>query len=359
MKILLVYRSWYNSDFFNGITIGGMERFCKLIYKHYQNIELLQVKDEESLDMSKSERIKSREQIQEKIIKKSQEVDADLIILNWFDSSATGKKIIKSSIPILYINHAIEYILSRLNSFRKIKENNHSLYFVSQYQKNHYDIMSKRINDKQIDFDGYIEPAFVSGVKPKVVDNPEFDCVTIGRSCPHKNPFLLKELTKGTSLRTLVISNEIKENDIHSYPYYTKNKNYNDVLWNLNHDDVLKNLSRGKVFFSSWPHETFGITSLEALSCGLPVILSCKNNSHASEILFTDKTKHFYRKIEHKNKEELINAINSFKDIDRKEIRDMTWGKYTQKRWKSLLDNAIDKTIENFKSHKGEVYPYD
>ena len=37
----------------------------------------------------------------------------------------------------------------------------------------------------------------------------------------------------------------------------------------------------------------------------------------------------------------------------------MTWEKYTQKRWKSLLDTAIDKTIENFKSHKGEVYPYD
>ena len=52
-----------------------------------------------------------------------------------------------------------------------------------------------------------------------------------------------------------------------------------------------------------------------------------------------------------------IDAINKFKDIDRQEIQDMTWEKYTEKRWKSILDNAIDKTIENFKPHKKGVLP--
>ena len=45
--------------------------------------------------------------------------------------------------------------------------------------------------------------------------------------------------------------------------------------------------------------------------------------------------------------------LNSFRDIDRQEIQDMTWDKYTEKRWKSILDSAIDKTIENFKSNRG------
>ena len=35
----------------------------------------------------------------------------------------------------------------------------------------------------------------------------------------------------------------------------------------------------------------------------------------------------------------------------------MTWEKYTEKRWKSILDNAIDKTIENFKSNRGGGLP--
>ena len=57
------------------------------------------------------------------------------------------------------------------------------------------------------------------------------------------------------------------------------------------------------------------------------------------------------------DKDALIYAINSYRGIDRKEIQDMTWEKYTPARWKSLLDNAIDKTMENFKSSRGGVLP--
>ena len=53
------------------------------------------------------------------------------------------------------------------------------------------------------------------------------------------------------------------------------------------------------------------------------------------------------------SREEFVSAVNKLKDIDRQEIQDMTWDKYTEKRWKSILDSAIDKTIENFKSNRG------
>jgi hypothetical protein len=354
MKILLPFlqRNWYEGgDFFDNTVVGGLEKFARLVYNHYEDIELLQVEDYYLID-SRKDKIKKREQIQKQIIDKSKEINADIIISNQFDSSFAGKHMLQSNIPILYITHGNENMLSRLSVFERIKKNNHSLYLVSQYQKNYYDAMLKRVGgDGNLNFDGYIEPAFVYGVKPKVIDNPEFDCVTIGRTSPLKNPFLLKQLTKGISLKTLVMTNKIPKVDIYCYPYYCKHKNWDDVLWDLEHDDVLKNLSRGKTFFSTCPEETFGITALEALSCGLPVILSSKKNCHASEIIPTDKT--HYKKVEHKDKDALISAINSFRDIDRQEIQDMTWDKYTEKRWKSILDNAIDKTIENFKSNRG------
>jgi hypothetical protein len=76
---------------------------------------------------------------------------------------------------------------------------------------------------------------------------------------------------------------------------------------------------------------------------------------HGGDLWAVDKSHSI--NIMHNSKEELIDAINKFKDIDRQEIQDMTWEKYTEKRWKSILDNAIDKTIENFKSNRGGVLP--
>ena len=125
MKILLVYRSYSNLDFFSEIAIGGIETFCKLIYRHYDNIELLQVKDYLSLDLSKSEKIKKRLEVQSEIIKKSKDINSDLIILNWFDSSFTGRYVIQSQIPILYICHCMENMFSITSQFVNIKKHNH------------------------------------------------------------------------------------------------------------------------------------------------------------------------------------------------------------------------------------------
>ena len=46
----------------------------------------------------------------------------------------------------------------------------------------------------------------------------------------------------------------------------------------LNHVDVMKNLSKSMTYFSTCYHETWGITALEALSHGVPIILNSKKN---------------------------------------------------------------------------------
>ena len=131
----------------------------------------------------------------------------------------------------------------------------------------------------------------------------------------------------------------------------------------------MENLSNAKTYFMTWEDETWGIAGLEALSRGLPLILNSRMTEdrqppkrqnykfplHATNIVPVND-KHFTN-IMLNSKEELVSAINKLKDIDRKEIQDMTWEKYTPARWKSLLDNAIDKTMENFKSSRGGVLP--
>ena len=49
------------------------------------------------------------------------------------------------------------------------------------------------------------------------------------------------------------------------------------------------------------------------------------------------------------SKEELIDAIYFFNEVDRKEIQDMTWEKHSHENWKNNFENAIDMTIEKFK----------
>ena len=118
----------------------------------------------------------------------------------------------------------MENMFSITSHFVNIKKHNHSLFFVSEYQKNYYEGMFGRTNSL-LNFDGYIEPSFIYGDKPKLIESPEYDCVTIGRSDPQKNPFLLKTISKDMNFKTLVISNRVQKFDMYSYSYYNKNKN--------------------------------------------------------------------------------------------------------------------------------------
>ena len=188
--------------------------------------------------------------------------------------------------------------------------------------------------------------------------------MTIGRCSPkYKMPYRLKSLLKDTDFKTLLVTN-IKNIDSESedgkLKYYEKNKHWDNCLFDIPHYEVMKNLSNTKTYFMTWENETFGITGLEALSRGVPLILNSRMTEdrqppkrqnykfplHASNIIPVNDG-HCVN-IMLNSKEELIDAINKLKDIDRQEVQDMTWEKYTQSRWKNMMNNAIDKTIENF-----------
>ena len=47
----------------------------------------------------------------------------------------------------------------------------------------------------------------------------------------------------------------------------------------------------------------------------------------------------------------MISAIESFRNMDRKEIQDMTWDKHSHSEWERNFSNCIDKTLDNFKKN--------
>ena len=373
MKIVIPYINFQGRSFNDPVMIGGLEYFIKRINDHYDNVKVVELTDY-ILDGSKKP-IKSRKlvkQINNMVKNIALDYNADVIVSNWLFSIISGAGMMDSPIPIIHIEHTNSAMMSAVISLHRIKKNGHSVFLVNPYQKNYYDAYAKRLKIDQVEFDGYVEPAFLCGEKPKVQDNPEFDCVTIGRCDPlYKMPYRIKSMLEGTNFRTLLMSNPERHDGRNKkcYEYWMKNKHWDDCLYDLPHGEVIKNLSRGRTYFMTWADECFPIVGLEALSCGLPLIINTRMSEnrgpvikqnfkyplHGGDLWAVDKSHSI--NIMHNSKEELIDAINKFKDIDRQEIQDMTWEKYTEKRWKSILDNAIDKTIENFKSKRGGVLP--
>ena len=54
----------------------------------------------------------------------------------------------------------------------------------------------------------------------------------------------------------------------------------------------------------------------------------------------------------------LVDAINSFQNVDRKEIQEMTWEKHNQQSWALQIENAIDITIDRFKNNTSTVMDF-
>jgi len=371
MKILLPYCDFKIDD---ANIVGGIENFIRRVYTQYGNVTLVDLNplllecggDNSSRDFIK----KSNKLIKQKALEKN----VDIIMSNRMKAMFIGNDMLDFSIPFIHIEHMSSPLLSAIGNLHKIKKKGHSIFLVSPFQKNYFDGFAKRIGQDLINFDGFVEPAFLDGEKPKLNETPEFDCVTIGRCCPNtKRPFKLKTMLKDTNFKTLVITNPISHNTESKIPanqkYFERNKHWDNCLFDIPHSEVMRNLSNAKTYFMTWEDETFGITGLEALSRGLPLILNSRMTEdrkppkrqnhklplHASNIIPVN-TRH-YTNIMSNSKEELISAINKLIDVDRKEIQDMTWEKYTKKRWKTLLDNAIDKAIENFKSSRGGTLP--
>ena len=192
----------------------------------------------------------------------------------------------------------------------------------------------------------YVRPSYCIGEKPKIRDKFNYECGTIGRCDNQKKPFLLKELTSNDNL---VMTSQAQEEGHNGY-YNRMKKLYKgdkNVSWNDTHENLMKKLSNCKTYFSTWNEETWGITSLEALSHGVPVILnSDKDGEHASKII-TNNPEH-YRLIKTNDADELKEAIKSFDGVDRQQIQNEIWEKHSLEKWKTHIEKCIDKTKEKF-----------
>ena len=347
MKVLLPFQDPYDHPLDHPVVSGGTEMFCKCIKDNFDT-EVFQVPIE-NFEWS----IEQKNKVARDIINRADEIGADVIISNFAQAIYCGSEIIQSHIPIMIVEHCIYPMTSCIGRWNKAIDKGHSVFFVSKWQEKKYRQIAERTRQRVLPISGYVNPSYCR-IKPPLVE-PIYDCGTIGRCDKNKKPFLLKDLTVDVDVSTLVITSKTQsESDL---PYYEKKKHYTDVVWNEPYDKVIENISKCRTYFSTWNAETWGITSMEALSCGLPTILNCdKDGDHASEII--PASPHHFKMIPTDDGDALIDAIKSFENVDRKEIQEMTWEKHNLEGWKSQMENAISMTIDNFKNNNGTLNDY-
>ena len=332
MRIVLPYNTHFGGYDTNRI-VGGIEKFCHQINDTFDDVRLLYIDNNNPIKDNTT-----------KIKNYAKDIDADIIISNWHQASFSGAKMLDSEVPIMFVNHGHHGIGSILSLMKNLTNNNHSCYMVSKHQHEWYRAMAKRMKTDDVVVDGYINSSYVRGDKPKLSDI-KYDCCTIGRCDPvEKKPFLLKDWLETTTFKTILMTNT--PTDEKEMRYLDKNSHWDGVLFDLKHKDVMKTLSQSMSYFSTCTMETWGITALEALSHGVPIILNSKNNSHASTELCSSDN--HYALVS--DDLQLALAIDSFeKNADRKEIQDAAWDKHGYDKWKVSFANAIDRTIEKYK----------
>jgi len=333
----------------DGIVSGGIEKFSQ---------QLVDIVGVIPIYISKEDK-KNRNT--NYIIKRSVlNVIPDIIIINepW-----AYNHVKKFNVPIVCIMHeplTRDIRMVQLGHIlREMIDAGVHLYFVSKRQFQFHKEMAKRIQNVDIldeEIKGFVSSSFCENM---IFSNKsEYDCSTIGRSDISKNPFRLHRFMKNSDMSSLIMTNDVVYKSDNQNKYVESNRHWKDpqfTLRNLPYKKVLDNLSKSKSFCSTCPEESWGITAMESLGCGVPVILLTDDSgNHASEDIAADIS--HYRKLNVKSESsdfiKLVRELGQFSLLKRKEIFDLTNAKHNVYNWKKQFEDMFNKRLDDKTTNK-------
>jgi hypothetical protein len=195
---------------------------------------------------------------------------------------------------------------------------------------------------------------------------------TISRASSNKGTFfphkMLKESDIISEVFTNGLSDRINRNDFvpdrHSFFAETfKQENYlktnleefenvSNTKTNFDkpHAEIMQSITNSAAFFVGLaPYDTFTITSLEALSKGIPLLVRSKNNFHpAMEMIEDEFNQYIYC---FKTKSDFVEKIREFSNItleERQNLANSCYIKMNRNEFKKKWDYAIENTVKKY-----------
>lgn len=338
MKILMPYVDIAGNDITSNVISGGTELFSRLVYKNFDVI-VFPVKWETSIDENK----KIVNQI--KTVIENEKPD---VILSNNIKSACFRSLRNLGVPMMHITHTNYGIITSNQMLSEAIECGHSIFGVSQSNVNWLCQKSIRLHEPELKYSGIISPAYCMYDLP-VQLSPKNNVVTVGRANSYKAPFSIHARFEKSQFNPVVITSLGVDQD--SIEYYEKNKHKTHFL-NLNHGEIMSHLQNAVASVITCSKETFGITALESLSVGTPILIRPpKVGTHASAEIAASRD--HYQLF---TGSDIFEQLDKLLKVDRNEIKEMTQEKHSQKNWVKTLSNAFDKTIENYKKQAKVSY---
>ena len=331
MKILMPVLMWENASFKlgDGTILGGVERFQNLVYENIDGIIPVYIAYHE----------RTRNRVINKLRAAAEEHSADAIFWN----TARGYSVasLDLGLPVVMLNHDPgdrgKPAKARYTNLRAFVDGGGKLFCVSEDQHRKSDAQSIRMNRHTIgDVQGYIPSAFASGDE-QVLEEVLYDAITIGRSEEGKHPFWLHNKLKSSRLTSCVLTrNALTAKQMR---YGNKHLHWSDPRFtfrDLNHDDTMKVMATGSAYVSTCPYESWGITALEALTHGLPLVLvTDSSGTHASQNVAAADSDYVLisKSIKLREFEELLERYRGLSHADRVAISERTKAKHSKASW--------------------------
>ena len=344
MKILIPFNIPFklHTNSKGKVVPGGEEKFCYDIFDNFDGVIPLEITNEIK------EKRQTKRVIQDAITKHN----PDMILLN--NPVRWGRMMLSFQIPLICIVHEQLARDPRMiefgNILKDLNDNGTHMYFVSEHQYNYHKAMAKRI--RNVDFGsikGYVNPSYLPNNTP-FNEESIWDVSTVGRNEPIKDPFVIKKKLKKSNLVSLVMTNDATYKNDTFNNYVKNNQHWDNVIRGADYKQVIENISKTKVFVSTCPIESFGITAMEALGCGVPIILfTNKSNNHASETIAVSSS-HYLKMKKTCSTETFIEGINTLYSKTkqmRKDIREQTIEKHSFSNWKKRIEEIINKRFDD------------
>jgi hypothetical protein len=352
MKILMpvIQHEGKNFKLDDPIVLGGVEMFQRLVYENIPGVIPVYISYEDRMNRKSFDIMRLAVNTHK----------PDLIFTNHFNHTYTvGFQ--QFDIPVVWLNHSPGirsiYNVESVKAKAEFAANGGSIYFVSKDQHAKLNRISKRIvGDNILNVYGYINSAFATG--DELCSPIRYsDAITVGRTDPTKNPFFIHKKLKDSSLNSCVITNSPLFESEAQQKYNQENLHWEEpriVYRNLSHSETMNMLCQGKVYVSTCPVESWGITALEALTRGLPLILvTDSSGTHGSQSIVQHPSDYIMVPTNVKQKE-LEDAINSFKDLtyeQRLDISNRTKAKHSKANWIRSLNNMFADSVSRFSSN--------
>lgn len=352
MKILMpvIQHEGKNVSLDSDTILGGVEMFQKLVYKNIDNVIPVYISYEDRMNRNVSS-------VMQRAVN---EHNPDIIFTNHFNATYTvGFQ--KYDLPVVWLNHSPGirsiYNVESVKAMKEFTDNQGSIYFVSEDQKSKFDAISERILGHKVEkVRGYVNSCFSDGLE-EVSNNKRYDAITVGRSDPTKNPFFLHKKVNGSDLTTCVLTSDPLFQSIQQLEYARHNERWGCprfTVKNSDHKTTMSMLATGKVYVSTCPVESWGITALEALTRGLPLILvTDSTGTHGSQCVADRETD--YRMVSTSvSTEELCSVINELKDLtyeQRCDISYRTKQKHSKDNWVANLNKMFADSYSRYSSN--------